>query len=180
MTKADRDELKRLEAEATPYRTIPLTRGKFAIVDEEDYGLLSQFKWNAQLDKRSGRLYAARNHAYPDGTKRTVFMHRQILGLERGDPRQGDHREPGLTLDNRRNNLRVATVAENSRNCRIRKDNTSGYKGVRWHSGSKKWEASIAVDGKRIRLGDFSDINHAAAAYANAAEKYHGEFARTR
>src|SRR5271165_1079669 len=98
MTQEQRDELKRLAEAETPYRTIQLTRGKFAIVDEEDYGILSQFKWNAQLDKRSGRLYAARNHAYPDGIKRTVFMHRQILGLERGDPRQGDHREPGLTL----------------------------------------------------------------------------------
>lgn len=178
MTQAQREELTRLESATTSYRTIPLTRDKFSIVDEADYGLLSQFKWNAQLDKRSGRLYAARNHVYLDGIKRIVFMHRQILGLERGDPRQGDHRDPGLTLDNRRSNLRVATVAENSRNCRIRKDNTSGFKGVRWHSGSKKWEASIAVDGKRIRLGDFADINHAADAYSKAAEKYHGEFAR--
>jgi hypothetical protein len=80
--------------------------------------------------------------------------------------------------DNRWENLREATDAQNccntGRSCR----NTSGAKGVCWHRGTGKWSTRIAVNGRRVSLGYFADINDAAAAYAAASEKYHGEFGR--
>jgi hypothetical protein len=81
------------------------------------------------------------------------------------------------STDNRFNNLREATYAENNRNRSIGKDNTSGYKGVSWHKGRKKWRAEIRVDNKSIHLGYFDDIKDAGTAYIQAANIYHKEFA---
>lgn len=80
--------------------------------------------------------------------------------------------------DNRWCNLREATNAENNRNRRISPTNRSGRKGVDWHRSSGKFRAQIKVDGKKIHIGIFDKIDDAASAYAAAAERYHGEFAR--
>jgi hypothetical protein len=107
-------------------------------------------------------------------------MHRQILGLEKDDPRQGDHKEPRNTLDNRRKNLRIApSQSENNYNQRKHSNNTSGYKGVTYHIQTKAWMAQIQVNGKYIYLG-YRDTAEAAwrELYVPAALKYHGEFAR--
>lgn len=89
-----------------------------------------------------------------------------------------DHRNtvPG---DDRWANLREATSAQNSWNTPKRRNNTSGVKGVTRHPKSGKWHARIRVNNGRVHLGYFTDINEAAAAYAAASKKFHGEFART-
>jgi hypothetical protein len=106
------------------------------------------------------------------------FMHRTLLGLERYDGQQVDHRN-GNGLDNRRFNLRLSTKAENGRNRGPNRNNTSGYKRVCWHAQRGKWLASIQLDRKQINLGLFTDPVDAAIAYDLAAIEHFGEFAWT-
>lgn len=80
-------------------------------------------------------------------------------------------------LDNRIKNLRPATDGQNSYNQKIKKTNTSGYKGVHWRESEKKWRVAIKKDKKNIYLGSFSDVKEAAEAYRKAAIELHGEFA---
>lgn len=84
----------------------------------------------------------------------------------------------GNGLNNTRVNLRVANSTENARNTRLRKDNTSGFKGVTWHKKNRKWRAVIKVDGGQKHLGMFDTLEAAYAAYCKAALHYFGEFAR--
>jgi hypothetical protein len=156
-------------------RLIPLTQGQFAIVDAADYEWLSQWKWHAGWNKHTQGFYVKRGVRLGSSRFRTDFMHRLILGLEHADRRQGDHWN-GNTLDNRRDNLRIATYAQNTQNARPRKDNPSGYKGVQLHRGV--WCAQITVNGKKQHLGSFSTPELAHAAYCEAAKKAYGEFAR--
>lgn len=75
-------------------------------------------------------------------------------------------------------NLREATRAQNQMNGPIRADNTSGVKGAHWHKRDRVWLASIAAEGRKIHLGTFRRVEDAHAAYAAAAVKYFGEYAR--
>lgn len=158
-------------------KIIPLTQGKVAIVDDADYEWLNQWKW-CTVKRESGRCYAARMVRV--GLKRkTLLMHRLILGLDFGDEREGDHINVVGTLDNRRSNLRIATKSQNMCNRGKTKENTSGFKGVSWDMNAKKWHAQIKVNGERISLGLFVNPVSAARAYDIAALELHGEFART-
>jgi hypothetical protein len=159
-------------------RLVPLTKGMYAIVDAADYEWLMQWKWRAQWDRRRNCYIVLRWSKAVEGNRRRVFMYREILGLDPDDPHQGDH-ENVNTLDNRRKNLRKSTVSQNCMNRRKRSDNTSGFKGVSFHRRLGKWQAAIAVNGKDIYLGYFSDRLSAHNAYCEAAKIYHGEFART-
>jgi hypothetical protein len=86
-----------------------------------------------------------------------------------------DH-EDGNPSNNRWKNLREATHAQNGANVGLRKDNTSGFKGVRFRYG--KWRASIKTQDRRLHLGTFDTAEEACAAYHKAAEELHGDFAR--
>lgn len=113
-----------------------------------------------------------------DGGKR-VGAHRVIWEMHNGAIPAGmviDHIN-GDPWDNRLPNLRLATIAENSRNGRMRKNNTSGFKGVIWSLG--KWRAQIKMNRKLISLGGYHTKEQAYAAYCEGAKRYHGEFART-
>lgn len=148
-------------------RLIPLTKGKFAIVDADDYERLNPWKWHY-----SSKGYATRS--LPTGNRGTISMHRVIAGTPIGGIT--DHAN-GNKLDNRKENLRVCTKADNCRNSKIPKNNTSGYKGVNWHNQRKRWVAAIVVGYKRISLGTHECPRAAARAYDAAARKHHGEFA---
>jgi hypothetical protein len=156
------------------HRKIPLTQGKFAIVDVCDYVYLMQWKWHYQK-QRSSKGYAARTDR--TSGQRTVRMHRVILEqMGYKNFTHSDHQNRNK-LDNRRGNLRSATDSQNQHNQGTRRNNTSGYKGVCWHKRDKKWQARICVNGKYIYLGYYDDSKEAALAYNEAALKYHGEFA---
>jgi hypothetical protein len=100
-------------------------------------------------------------------------MHQLILGFPN---MLIDHRNHN-TLDNTRNNLRTATIKENSSNCKPRKGTSSQYKGVSWNKTGKKWVAYIKKDQKRIYLGCYVNEYEASQVYNQAAQELFGEFA---
>lgn len=158
-------------------KKIPLTKGKFALVDNEDYERLTAMKkWHFNSN---GYAAKSKNYIKENGKRscKELVMHRVIMGLSSGDGFEVDHIN-GDKLDNRKSNLRVCSSAENSRNKGLRKDNTSSYKGVHFHRPAGKFWARIVCEKKRISLGCFDDPKEAAKAYNEAALKYYGEFAK--
>ena len=156
------------------YRLIELTQGQFAKVDATDYEWLMQWKWCAKWCPNIQGYYAERAHGVLAGT---VSMHRQILGLQRGDRRMVDHRF-GDGLDNRRALIRIATPKQNAQNAKRMIRNTSGHKGVSWNKECQKWQVSIYLNGKNSHLGRYADLQQAAEIYRLAAVEHFGEFAR--
>lgn len=150
-------------------KRIPLTQGKFALVDDEDYEWLSQWKWCA--DKGRNTYYASRNDN-ENKRQTTIRMHRELCQSEE----DVDHID-GDGLNNQKRNLRSCSSGQNSYNQRKSKNNTSGFKGVSWDKEKKKWAAYINFQRKKIHLGYFEDKIDASKSYDNAAIKYFGEFA---
>jgi len=150
-------------------KEIELGRGIKAIVDDEDYEWLNQWKWCA-----GGRApYTAQRRA---GKFRVLLMHRMVMSCPAG--KVVDHIN-GNSLDNRKANLRICRQGENARNAAKRSHNKSGFKGVWWHPQSQMWRAVVRVNGKNNHIGLFKGKEDAARAYDQAAVKLHGEFART-
>jgi hypothetical protein len=144
-------------------KEIPLTQGKVALVDDNDYGIVSKHKWYC-------------HHGYAVGwvEKKKILMHRFIMKAKPTD--EVDHRN-GNRIDNRRENLRFCNRSQNKANVGPNSNNKAGYKGVYWSKPHKKYRAKIGVMGKNISLGLFIDPKEAALAYNEAAKKYFGEFA---
>ena len=156
------------------YRRIGLTDGKFAVVDEEDYYRLGNFGWCARTS--FGKTYAIRFVDMPKRGAVMISMHREIMNHPKG--LLVDHRNRN-TLDNRKENLRLATHSQNSFNRQKTKSKTSSqYMGVSFDKRRGLWVVKINHNNKSIWLGRFNSEIDAAKAYDEAAKKYHGEFAR--
>jgi len=151
---------------------IPLTQGKFALIDDEDYDLVISYSWHTQKDINN--FYAVTTTTRVQGKRTTIYMHRLIMNARSG--LQVDHINHN-GLDNRRENLRLCTRTENCRNRRKYIRGSSIYKGVSWYTHYKKWRARIECEGKQLHLGWFSDEVEAAEVYDKAALKLFGEFA---
>jgi len=154
--------------------------GYIVLIDKEDYARITALKWSRHKCKReyeAGLYYFYHSGPRNNGNPRMVKLHRFIMNLEYGNKQHVDHIN-GNTLDNRKCNLRLCTQAQNAKNVRRRKTNKSGYKGVSWDNKNKKWRAVIQNDNVFISLGRYKDKEEARKAYAIAAIKYHGEFAR--
>lgn len=153
-------------------KEIELTQGKVALVDDEDYEYLSQFKWCAH---KNGNTWYATRLVYENGNKSSITMHRAITQVAKG--MVVDHINHN-GLDNRKENLRTCTKAENSRN-RIKGFTTksSKYKGVYFYKPRNKWKARIITKREYKYLGLHQTEEAAALAYNQAAKELHGEFA---
>jgi hypothetical protein len=153
-------------------KLIPLTQGKFAIVDAEDYDFLMQWSWQAKSFPVDKSVFYAKR----DNKGKHVYMHRVLIKASKGEIVDHVNRNP---LDNRKCNLRLCTISQNAYNRKKVSNNTSGYKGVGLIKGSNKWWAKIKVNKTSIHLGAFNCPIEAAKAYDEAATKHHGEFALT-
>lgn len=140
-------------------KKIKLSQNKFAIVDDGDFIWSRKYKWSYD------RGYAVRN----DKGKK-IYLHSMLIAR-----RQGfviDHINKN-SLDNRRSNLRLATISSNIRNGTLRKNNKSGFLGVSWDRFYKKWVSQIMVKRKHIFLGRYSDLKEAIKARELAEIKYY-------
>jgi hypothetical protein len=160
-------------------KLIPLTQGQFAIVDECDYEYLMQWKWRAGNSGKINIKYYALRTDRTSEKKIDVFMHKEILKRINPDMKNtllSDHKNRN-TLDNRRCNLRYATVQQNA--CNRTAWGCSKFLGV--HKQKRYsyiyWVSRINVGNRRISLGYFKNEEDAARAYDKAAKIYHGEFA---
>lgn len=160
---------------------IPLTQGKFALVDDEDYEQLSQYKWCAVKDHNT--YYAVRGVYLGMQEKRqkqtTIRMHREILQVP--TDKETDHKD-GNGLNNQKSNLRVCNRLQNRWNSFSQSNSTSKFKGVSWFGWGKRkkrWVAEIMYKARRIHLGYFISEKQAARAYDQAAIQYYGQFAYT-
>jgi hypothetical protein len=151
-------------------KQIPLTKGKFAIVDDEDFEFLSQWKWCAAC----GGKYAGRYETI-NGKRTGILMHRVIAKTPLG--MDTDHINMDK-LDNRKINLRVCTRRQNLMNKKSEPNSTSKFRGVFLNKKLNKWSAQIKVEGKRTHLGTFKNEEDAAQAYNFVAFEHFGEFAR--
>lgn len=156
-------------------KKIPLSKGKFAIVDNKNYKFLMQWHWHINADG-----YAVRNSEYIKGKRRTTIqMSREIVNAPNGV--KVDHLDTDR-LNNRRRNLRLANDLENGRNRNPNRNTSSKYKGVTWMDRLNKWQAQLGSKkgDKRVNiyLGVFTSEDQAALAYNKSARKLHGKFAK--
>ena len=137
----------------------------WALVDAADFEWLNQWRWCLSMG------YAVRTQG-----RRTVLMHRLILDLDFGDPRQGEHINRNR-LDYRQSNLRIAERgdADNQQNHGLRADNSSGYRGVSLYGRTQRWQAQASLSGKMHHLGYF-DTPEQADAVVKAFRAQHMPF----
>lgn len=156
-------------------KQIPLTQGKFALVDDADFEWLNQWKWTYTAQGYAYRQDWGKrvNKKYP--YRKTIYMHRLILGLT-SRFQESDHIN-GDRLDNQRHNLRTCNSRQNKANQPKKKNSVWKYKGVNFQEKSGLWIARIRDNGRIKSLGCFQNAEDAATAYNFAAYELHGEFA---
>jgi hypothetical protein len=159
------------------------------LYDAEDEDKISKYNWYVQaVAALPGKLYVVASAPHPSydwyyppngnryRRRTTLTLHNLLMNTPKGMVTDHINGDP---LDNRKENLRICTAAENQRNRGANKNNTSGFKGVSWSKRDKIWRAGIGHDGKDIKLGCFEDKEEAARAYDRKAIELHGEFAYT-
>ena len=153
-------------------KTIPLSQGLVAKVDDDDFDRVAMNKWSATRHRKI--VYAQRKIRNPSGRSTSLLLHRFIMNVV--NPKifvdHADH--DGLNCQ--KSNLRLCVHGENDGN-RRKKNGTSRYKGVSWDSNRSLWRAQITIRGKVRYLGRFDSEEDAATLYDAAARSAFGEFA---
>lgn len=157
-------------------KEIPLSRGHVAIVSDEDYERTTSIKWYAEPKvSTSGRVqWYGRGRDRTNGRK-LVYLHVFLTG--KTDGFEIDHIDAN-GLNCTRENMRLATPAENGRNKRVQHNSKSGFKGVSRRTDTGKWRARVMLDGKVYALITTDDREFAARVYDVGAFYLHGTFAR--
>jgi hypothetical protein len=157
-------------------RIVELTQGYVALVDDADFARVSAHKWCANVDRKRGKVYAYRKTRGPHNKRKSIYLHRDLLGVS--DPKVKVDHDDGNGLNNQRGNIRVCSKGQNNMNQKKRSDGVSSrYKGVCWHKRDKKFYAAIKIDGKSKFLGTFESERDAAKSYDAAAREHFGDFA---
>jgi hypothetical protein len=157
-------------------KTLQLTKGKVALVDDDDFYWLAQWNWQAVEIK--GTWYAVRQPKkgpLRNGGNNQRYLHRVIARVEDPDI-SVDHRDHD-GLNNQKANLRICSRAENNKNISSRKSSSSVYLGVSWDKKRKKWLTQVSVGGKNVFSQRFASEVEAAKAYDKEAIIHHEEFA---
>ena len=146
--------------------------------DEHSY---QHVRWNTKYAGKVVGVLDKAGYRVVRFNGRTIKAHRVVWALTHGawPDAYVDHIDCDRS-NNRISNLRLATPLQSSQNQRTPKTNKSGFKGVCWNAAASKWQAGICCRRRKIHLGLFSTPEEAAAAYAKAAERFHGDFARTK
>lgn len=172
-------------------KLIKLTKGQWAKVSDHRYEEFSKYNWHARWHTQTQGYYACRNeNTNPDGKpwkNSVVRMHRQILGINKGERNSAGKLLQGLHLDgdslnNQDDNLTRGTNSQNSMNRKLMMaNNTSGFKGVyfRKRTIANPWGSFVKVNGKMIHLGFRATRAEAIELRREGEKKYYGEFART-
>lgn len=148
------------------------------MVDDEDYEVVSSFRWFAYVSGITKNYFRAARFSTTKNGQKKKMIHLPRFLLNAPDGMVVDHIN-GDTLDNRRSNLRICTTSENGMNATIGKRNTSGYKGVSGYpSKLRPWTAMITYQQQKVFIGNFDTKEEAALAYNKKAKEYFGEFAR--
>lgn len=157
-----------------PHAMLYVGAGQFALCDWTDWPLVRGYWWHLTTDNGDVR-YAQTWSTHSGATRKRITMHGLIFPVPEGFV--SDHIN-GDGLDNRRENLRIATPLQNTWNRKPTKGR-SAFKGVHWDKEVGTWRAVITEHGKPRTLGRFAREEDAAMAYTKAAERLHGEFAVT-
>lgn len=147
-------------------RQLQCTLGKVALIDEADYSLVSQFSWHTA--RRGSKLRPA-TWVMRDGKRRRLTLHRLLIN----DASLVDHAN-GDTFDNRRDNLRPCSIAQNNQNAAKRAGTASKFKGVSPYKD--KFQVQIQANGLKQTRRAKSEIE-AAHIYDELAREMHGAFA---
>ena len=155
-------------------------KGYKVLIDDEDYDKVAKYNWSIDIqNRREGLKYVT--HSIWQGSDKgyvTIKLHRLIMGCSIGDGMIVDHINHN-TLDNRKCNLRVCKLGQNSMNRKTSKNSTTGYKGVWKRRDSGRYRVMLRNKGKRFNGGHYDSLEEAARAYDRLALKIFGEFAHT-
>ena len=154
-------------------KIIPLSKGKFAIIDEDDFELISKYKWSATEPDHRRCIYARTNIKGADGKYYTERMHRLILGMKKGDGKIVDHIN-GDGLDNRKSNLRISSSSDNAANVPIHRGNKSGYKGVSFLKDRGTWRTEVRRNLITVYRSNSKCVHLAGLKYNDNAVRVHG------
>ena len=141
------------------------SNGKEFYFDKEFLNKVKKYCWH--VDK-NGYVSTKKK-----SSKKILKMHRLITNCP--ENMVVDHINHNKA-DNRMSNLRICEWADNTRNRKAPKNSKTGITGVTWHKHSSKWQARITINGKRINLGVFDNIEDARQARLKAELEYFGEF----
>ena len=146
-------------------KQIRLTQGKYAMVDDDLFDYLNQWKWHYMKGYATRRVYHGSKDNFED-----IYMHRLINNTPEG--LQTDHINRNKS-DNQKINLRTVTSSQNKMNIGVRVDNSSGHRGVWFDKERGKWAAEIMVNKKKTHLGRFQFLDQAILAREKGEKKYH-------